>query len=94
MLSYYIINFIFAAHWTFDKTSILEHLETSIVSRIKLPHSNMASLLGAQYDSSSDDDMGTAPAQSNPTPAIVAAPDVPVEVWSSLVILLDLMSII
>lgn len=50
----------------------------------------MASLLGAQYDSSSDDDMGTAAAQSNPTPAIVAAPDVPVEVWSPLVILLDL----
>lgn len=42
----------------------------------------MASLLNADYDSSSDD--GTRPSMGKATPAtnIVAAPDVSIEVWS------------
>ena len=43
----------------------------------------MASLLGGNYDSSSDDDAKSAPVKVDPSPApIVAAPDVPTEVWS------------
>ncbi|KAM5456816.1 hypothetical protein MaudCBS49596_001057 [Microsporum audouinii] len=48
----------------------------------------MASLLGTQYDSSSDDDMDSAPIKSNQAPAVVAAPDVPVEGPSQLHLML------
>lgn len=42
----------------------------------------MASIPGMSYDSSSEDDISSAPVDSNSKPSVVAAPDVSTEVWS------------
>ena len=42
----------------------------------------MASLLGAGYDSSSEDEASSAPSKATSATTVAAAPDVSLEVWS------------